>query len=174
MFEAPALVPGAAIALPVVLCAAAAVDAYRRRIPNLISLGGIALGLGLWGWHAGVSGLFTSLAGMLLGAGLFLPFYVVRGMGAGDVKLMGAVGALLGPYHVLGAAIVVALLGGLIAGWAAFRQGRLRTALRDTLFVVFRLVPAKTLEGSSKSDAIPYGLAIAAGALLYLGFTVLA
>jgi hypothetical protein len=69
---------------------------------------------------------------------------------------------------------VVALLGGVIAAWVAYRQKRLKGALRDSLMVVFRLQSLKTLEQASKQDAIPYGLAIASGTLLYLVLMVAA
>ena len=162
------LLLGARIGLPVLLTLAAVVDVRHRRIPNWVSLGGMAAGLVLWGWHSGFSGFFISLAGLVLGSALFLPFYIARGMGAGDVKLMGAVGAFLGPYHVLAATIVVALLGGIIAAWIAFRQKRLKTAILDSLMVAFRQQSPKTLEHASKEESIPYGLAIASGTLLYL------
>lgn len=166
------LLPEARLGLPVLLSLAAVLDIRQRRIPNLLSLGGMIMGLALWTLHAGASGLLSGIAGLLVGSALFLPFYIARGMGAGDVKLMGAVGAFLGPYHVLAAAITVALLGGVIAAWVAFRQKRLRAALEDSLRVIFRQQAAKSLERASRQDSIPYGLAIAAGTLLYLVMTV--
>ncbi len=166
--EAAGLLPAAKVALPVLLTLAAVVDLRQRRIPNLLSFGGMAAGLLLWGVHAGVGGLSTSLLGLLTGGALFLPFYLARGMGAGDVKLMAAVGAFLGPWHTLLAAITVALLGGVIAAWTALRQGRLREALRDTFGVIFRVKSLKTLDRSAPEESIPYGLAIASGVLLYL------
>lgn len=166
------LLLGTRIGLPLLLTLAAVMDVRHRRIPNWVSLGGMVVGLVLWTWHSGLSGFLISMAGLLLGGGFFLPFYMARGMGAGDVKLMGGVGSFLGSYHVLGATIVVALLGGVIAAWVAYRQKRLRLALRDALMVVFRQQSLKTLKHATKDDAIPYGLAIASGTLLYLMLTV--
>lgn len=168
LFEAPSLLPAAKIALPVLLTLAAVIDYRQRRIPNALSFGGMALGLSLGLGLGGLPGLSNSFLGLLTGGALFLPFYLARGMGAGDIKLMAAVGSFLGPWHTLLAAITVALLGGVIAAWAAFRQGRLRQALRDAALVVFRIKPLKTLDRSTREEAIPYGLAIAAGVLLYL------
>ncbi len=168
LFEAPGLLPAAKFALPVLLTLTAVIDLRQRRIPNVLSFGGMGVGLCLGFVLGGLSGLSTSFLGLLTGSAIFLPFYLMRGMGAGDVKLMGAVGAFLGPWHTLQAAIVVALFGGVIAAWAAFRQGRLRQALRDAALVVFRIMPLKTLDRSTREEAIPYGLAIAAGVLLYL------
>lgn len=166
--ESAGLVPAAKFALPVLLALAAVVDYRRRRIPNALSFGGMAAGLLLGLVSGGAPGLLGSFLGLLTGGALFLPFYLARGLGAGDVKLMAAVGAFLGPGHTLWAAITVALLGGVIAAWAAFRQRRLAQALRDTAGVVFRVRPLKTLDASSREESIPYGLAIAAGVLLYL------
>ena len=167
------LLLGAQVGLPVLLTLAAVWDVRYRRIPNWLSLGGMAAGLVLWTWHSGFSGFLASMSGLLLGGAFLLPFYIARGMGAGDVKLMGAVGSFLGPYHVLAATIVVALLGGVIAAWVAYRQKRLKAALRDSLMVVFRQKSLKTLEHATNEDTIPYGLAIAAGTLLYLVLTVI-
>lgn len=167
-WAAAGLLPAAKFVLPVLLTLAAVIDFRQRRIPNALSFGGMAAGLLLGLAQGGVSGLSNSLLGLLTGGALFLPFYLARGMGAGDVKLMAAVGAFLGPWHTLLATITVALVGGVIAAWAAFQQGRLRQALRDTAGVVFRVKPLKTLDRSSREEAIPYGLAIASGVLLYL------
>lgn len=154
--------------LPILLTLAAVVDLRRRRIPNALNFGGMGLGLAFGLALGGLPGLSNSFLGLLTGGALFLPFYLARGMGAGDVKLMAAVGSFLGPWHTLLAAIVVTLLGGVIAAWAAFRQGRLLQALRDTAGVVLRVNSIKTLDRSSREESIPYGLAIAAGVLLYL------
>lgn len=128
--------------------------------------------MALWGWHGGMPGVASSLLGLVVGGGLFLPFYLARGMGAGDVKLMAAVGAFLGPYHIIAAAITVALVGGVIAAWAAFRQGRLRSAIRDSWLVAIRARPAVTLDQASREQSIPYGLAISAGVLFYLAMVI--
>ena len=158
--------------LPLLLSAAAAVDYYRRKIPNVISLGGALLGLALWARHSGLAGLEAGLAGWAVGAALFLPFYLLKGMGAGDVKLMAAVGVCLGARHALGAGITVALTGGVMAAWAAASQGRLLAALRDSLRILGGHRPSARANGTAGTaaahEAIPYGLAIAAGTLLYM------
>lgn len=144
------------------------IDIRTRRIPNPISLGGIVVGVACWAWLSGWAGVAHAGLGMLVGFSLFLPFYLARGMGAGDVKLMAAVGAFLGPGHAFFAALAVAIVGGVLAAIAAWRDGRLAEALRGSLAVLFRAASAKTLENSSQSESIPYGLAIALGVLLYL------
>lgn len=163
------ILPEALVLLPPLLGAAAAVDVYRRKIPNVISLGGAILGLALWMQHDGISGVAAGLTGWLVGAALFFPFYVLKGMGAGDIKLMGAVGVFLGALDVLLAGIVIALVGGSIAASVAISQRRLGAALRDSLSILIGRTPHARLGATaSSSDAIPYGLAIAAGTLLYM------
>ncbi len=168
VLEANGLLPAAKFALPVLLTLAAVYDHRQRRIPNALSLVGMGAGLLVGLYFGGITGLSHSFLGLLAGGGIFLPFYMIRAMGAGDVKLMAAAGSFLGPWHTLLASIAVALLGGVFAALAAFRQGRLGPALRDAVGALVRVKPIKTLDSSSRDDAIPYGLAIAAGVLLYL------
>jgi Flp pilus assembly protein protease CpaA len=83
------------------LVAASLTDIAHRRIPNAITYPLAAFGL-LYHFPAvGMNGLIFSLSGILAGAGLLLLFHLLGGMGAGDVKLMAAVGAILGPADVL-------------------------------------------------------------------------
>ena len=72
-------------------------DLRSHRIPNLLVLLGLVLGLVGQTWAAGFIGLGHSLLGMLIGFGIFLPMYAVGGMAAGDVKLMAMAGAFLPP-----------------------------------------------------------------------------
>ena len=161
--------PEADVLLPLLLSAAAAVDVYRHKIPNAISLGGAFLGLALWARHNGIAGIEAGLMGWAVGAAIFLPLYLLKGMGAGDIKLMGAVGTCLGIQHVLWAGITVALMGGVIAAWAAASQGRLRAALRDSLLILTGHLPAARVGSTATPhQVIPYGLAIAAGTLFYM------
>src|SRR5574341_698982 len=79
-------------------------DVASGRIPNLVSYGGILAGIALRGALFGWRGLATALAGGAIGGGLFFLLYVIRGMGAGDVKLMAAVGCFVGApavFHVM-------------------------------------------------------------------------
>jgi len=93
--------------------AAAWIDFRTFRIPNALVLLGAGFGLLVQTWGSGLDGLLLSVAGLALGLMLMLPFYLFRLTGAGDVKLMGAVGAILGP-----AALLQALFFSLIAGGA--------------------------------------------------------
>ena len=87
-------------------------DLRSHRIPNLLVLLGLVLGLVGQTWAAGFIGLGHSLLGMLIGFGIFLPMYAVGGMAAGDVKLMAMAGAFLTPPDALWAAFFSLIAGG--------------------------------------------------------------
>src|SRR4029450_2877695 len=72
-------------------------DVRTRRIPNLLTFGAAIAALLFHVSTGGASGLITSAGGWMLGAALFFPVFALRGMGAGDVKLLAAVGAWVGP-----------------------------------------------------------------------------
>ena len=103
-----------------------------------------------------VGGAAALLAG--LGLALLLPFYVMRGVGAGDVKLLAALGALLGPQSLLLVALYAALIGGLLSLFVLARRGRLQLAL-------YQLLVQRTLPARSGAKA-PYAVAIASGVYL--------
>ena len=103
--------------------AAVVLDLGRRRVPNWLTAAGLAGGLGCaaWGgWHA----LGTAAAGTLVGFLVLLPFFLCGAMGGGDVKLMAAYGALLGPSGILLAAVFTAVFGGLSAAGASLCNRR--------------------------------------------------
>jgi prepilin peptidase CpaA len=95
-----------------VAVAAAVSDVSSHRIPNWLTypalVGAFALRFASQGW----SGLRSALVGMLIAGGLFLVLYVIRAMGAGDVKLMAAVGALAGSQYAVGIVLATAIAGG--------------------------------------------------------------
>jgi prepilin peptidase CpaA len=103
--------------------AAAAIDVEQRRIPNWLTYSGIILGVLLRGLLLGWEGAASALAGCVLAGGIFLLFYVVRAMGAGDVKLAGAIGSLLGSADAVAMLLATAICGGVLAfGYAVYRQ----------------------------------------------------
>ena len=102
------------IVLVVILVVFAAItDVRSQRIPNYLTLSGWGIGLLYHVYASGTDGLMFSLGGLILGICLLLIFYMVGGVGAADVKLMGAIGALLGWEGVLKAFLFSALIGGL-------------------------------------------------------------
>jgi prepilin peptidase CpaA len=96
-------------------CAASFDDLRRRAIANWINVAGLAAGLAYHAASRGLAGLGWSAAGAAVGFAVFLVFYVLGGMGAGDLKLAAAFGALLGPSGVLLAALLAAPIGALLA-----------------------------------------------------------
>ena len=125
------------VAIPVVVLAvlAAGADVRSRRIPNLLT--GIAVALALYAhfWFDGVAGLRSSLVGMLVAGGLLLPGWLMRFTGAGDVKLMAAIGAWFGFPHALMAVLYTLIAGGLVALVVAARRRILGATLLNAAWL---------------------------------------
>jgi prepilin peptidase CpaA len=147
-------------------------DIRSRRIPNLLTfgaaLGAVAVHVAASGW----SGLATSAGGWLAGVALFLPFFLLGGMGGGDVKLLAALGAWLGPRDAFWLAIYASMAGGVMAVAVAASRGYLTTAFSNVwnLLNYWRLVgprpmPAVTLEGN-RGPRLAYALPIFAGTVV--------
>ncbi len=100
-------------------------DLRHHRIPNLLILLGLGLGLAGQFYSTGVTGLGNGLLGMLIGFALFLPMYALGGMAAGDVKLMAMVGAFLTPQGALWAALFSLIAGGLCGFLIVLVRGQL-------------------------------------------------
>jgi prepilin peptidase CpaA len=104
------------LAIAILLGSAASFDDLRRRhIANWINLSGLAAGLVYHTVHRGLAGLVWSAGGAAAGFGIFVVFCCVGAMGAGDLKLAAAFGALLGPSGMLLAALLAAPIGALLA-----------------------------------------------------------
>ena len=96
--------------------AAVAEDLWRRQISNWTSLAALTGGLGLHLYEKGGQGIMTAFGSALAGFGVFLAFYLLGGMGGGDIKLMAGFGAVLGkPSILIDAALYAAAIGGLMA-----------------------------------------------------------
>jgi prepilin peptidase CpaA len=131
------------IVLVLLVAVAAWSDLRSRHIPNWITVPGAAFGLLLQTWYGGQHGALASLEGVALGIAMFIVFFIAGGMGAGDVKLFGAVGALVGPQALVLVFVLTGLLGGVFAAAVVLIRGHWRATL-------------------------PYGAMIAAGTLLSL------
>jgi prepilin peptidase CpaA len=148
-----------------------------HHIPNLLVLAGAGLGiLTNTAFSAGL-GLASAAAGMATGLALLLPFYLLRAMGAADVKLMAMTGAFLGPWDTLGAVLGTFLAGGalsLLFVLKAKAAGRMFRNLKDmAIGSYFRVVLGKppVLDAPLISvGKLPYGVAIALGTS---GFVIL-
>lgn len=147
-------------------------DTRYRRIPNAFVLGTLLSGLAVNAICAGWAGLGSSLAGCLLAFGLMLAMRFMTGLGAGDVKLFGAIGALIGAQQVLSAFLLVVLLGGALAAVAMLRAGSVRQTMLGVYRIFLGLLPGGRLpprtEFSRSGVTIPYGLAITGGSVLCL------
>src|SRR5689334_9663276 len=134
-------------------------DLARRHIANWIPAAALAGGFGWQIGQSGWMGAVTALAGTVAGFAVFLIFYLLGGMGGGDVKLMAGFGALLGTGRLLEAALWTAGIGGLIAaGFLGVRA--LRRALGWTT--------SPTTKQGTDQESIPYAPAIALGVWLSL------
>jgi prepilin peptidase CpaA len=107
-------------------CAATFDDLRRRAIANWINVAGLAGGLVYHTATRGIGGLAWSAVGAAVGFAVFLIFHLLGGMGAGDLKLAAAFGALLGPSGILLAALLAAPIGALLAIACLARRWRAR------------------------------------------------
>lgn len=156
--------------LAIVLGLAVRTDILSNRIPNALTGIAACAGLLIETVQAGVPGMLTSLAGIAVGVGFMLPFYVLRGMGAGDVKLMGAIGSLLGPKTVLLAAGVTLIVGALIglARVAAHIFPRLNVFTIKPVLPELEPAAAPETLARVRKEKFPYAVAIACGSLIAL------
>ena len=164
-----------AIYLPlvVILTAAAIYDAKYRKIPNILTLSAIVAGLAYHSLLSGFQGFLFSLGGAFLGMGLLIVFYLMGKMGAGDVKLMGAVGSVLGPAGVFNAFLFTGIVGGIYAiiillykGRFAESMNRIWQALKLTVLTHSPMAPDEKKTG----PVLCYGIAIAFGTSLSMVF----
>lgn len=124
--------PTFAIVMAVTISLAAAVwDVGTRRIPNLLTFGAALVAVAVHGYSGGISGAGMSLSGWLVGAAFFLPFFALGGMGAGDVKLLAALGAWLGPSEIVWVALYSGIAGGVMALVVAAFSGYLWQAFTN-------------------------------------------
>jgi prepilin peptidase CpaA len=149
-------------------------DIRTRRIPNVLTFGAAIAALLFHGITAGTSGLAAGVGGWILGAALFFPMFALRGMGAGDVKLLAAVGAWLGPVQVVSVALITSIAGGAIAVVVSLMHGYLRAALTNLwmLLMHWRIsgiqpLPAVTLEGA-RGPRLAYAIPIGIGTVATL------
>jgi prepilin peptidase CpaA len=151
---------------------AAVNDLATRKIPNRLLLIGLAcaLLLRLLSTHPGTA-LLTALGGMLAGLAIFLPFYLLRGMAAGDVKLMAVIGAFTGAEDALLIAVMAWCAGGVMALAIVLTRGRLRLVLDNLKNMLASLIHGRSAfvsEPQQGAGSMPYGVAIAAGTVVFL------
>lgn len=161
-------------------------DLKERKIPNKVTFTGILIGILFNTLTGGFLGLLQSIIGLLAGLAIFFLPFAMSGMGAGDVKLMGAIGALMGWQFSVMTAFYSALVGGIMVLIYLLYTGKLRETIKKMLYALINLLLQfatrlgynetvyKAQEKFSKKGHdykkiyIPYGVAIAGGAVLVL------
>lgn len=161
-------------------------DLKERRIPNKITFTGILIGILFNLYSGGWMGLLQGVFGMFAGLAIFFLPFVMGGMGAGDVKLMGAIGALMGWEFSVMTALYSAIVGGAMVIIHLLYKGKLRETLKKMMYAMINMLLEfatrlgynetvyKAHEKFSKNGHdykkiyIPYGVAIAGGAVLVL------
>jgi prepilin peptidase CpaA len=140
------------------LATAIATDMWHRRIPNALVVVMLISALALHATSLELASVLWSLGGVLVGLLILLPFYALGGMGAGDVKLLAAVGSLLGPWSTLLAGVLTLIAGALLGlGMMAWRSA-------GALPIAHRLPVPRA--AATEPLQVPYSIAIAAGALI--------
>lgn len=161
-------------------------DLKERKIPNKVTFTGILIGFIFNLITGGLTGLLYGILGLFVGSAIFFLPFAMGGMGAGDVKLMGAIGSLMGWRFSVMTAFYSALVGSLMVLVYLLYSGKLRDTLKKMLFslvnlllqflmrlgyneTVFKAQAKFSKNGHDyKKIYIPYGVAIAGGAVLVL------
>ena len=157
-----------------VAVAASAFDLYSRRIPNALTFGAAAIALVVAAAAGGASGLGASLSGLAIGFALWFPIYLLGGIGAGDVKLMAAIGAWLGPGLALYAGLYAGIVGGTLGVSLALAHGCARQTMANVqlLLVHWRFAgftPHAQLNlATATGPRLPYAVPILAGTVMAL------
>jgi prepilin peptidase CpaA len=162
------------IGLSGVLIAAGINDILSGRIRNYLTYPAILLAVLTHSLNSGLGGALFSLAGLMVGLAVLFPLYMMRMMGAGDVKLMGAVGAVLGSTGVLTAFLWTAITGGIYAlivlafnKACCINTGNRFLLMGKTLLLTGQLAYIPPSE-QEKQIKLRYGLAIALGTISYM------
>ncbi len=155
-----------------VACVGAIWDVLTFRIPNKVTYPAALVAILVHLVIEGPMGVVWSITGVLVGGGIFLFLYLLRTMGAGDVKLMAAVGAFAGPSKALEIALYSAIAGGILALFVAMFKGRLRRTVGNVWDLVRfhaavgpKMHPTLNLE-NPEAVRFAYGVAIFAGTCL--------
>jgi prepilin peptidase CpaA len=165
---------GIMIVVALIGVAACVYDIRTARIPNVLTFGAAAAGVVYHSATGGQGGLLGSTSGWIVGVLLFIPVFLLGGMGAGDVKLLAALGAWLGPWQSVWVALFSGIAGGALAVVVALQQGYLRTAARNIWLLLMhwrvaglKPLPQLTLE-TSNAPRLPYAIPITVGLLVTL------
>ena len=162
--------------LLVVVAVAGFYDLRFRRIPNWLALIGLVVGIGLNSFLFEWAGFQRALLGMGLALLVYFPLYLLRAMGAGDAKLMAAVGSMLGPGNWLAVFVLTSVLGGLVALIVLLFAGRVRKAFWNVGWIMNEVIHLRAPYHSSeeldvrspRAMRMPHGVMIAFGSAAFL------
>ncbi|MCZ2153784.1 MAG: prepilin peptidase [Bryobacterales bacterium] len=163
-------------AVTVICLIGAITDLRTRRIPNWLTLGSLPIGLIASGVLGGWKGLFFSIAGMLLALVIYFVMYLLRAMGAGDAKIMAAIGAFIGPLMWFHLFLFASILGGVAAVVFTLARGQFKSMLSKSMEILRSLAYLRAPYAanpdldirSAKSLSIPHGAIIALAWFLLL------
>jgi prepilin peptidase CpaA len=175
----------ALVPMIVLLLLATKQDINSHRISNKIVLVGLVLGIVLngilpegWGFNTqipGAIGWWAAIKGVFIGMAVLLPLYWLRAMGAGDVKLMGMVGAFLGASDVLGAVLATFVVGGVMALLVVLWSKQLAAMLHNVKYMLYgSAIKLSVGQAPLMNDLpvsvgkLPYAVAITLGTFAYL------
>ncbi len=147
-------------------------DWRTRRIPNWLTVPALLLGIATNSLALGWSGAKESLLGAGLGLGLLLPFVLIRSLGGGDWKLVGALGAFLGPPRLIAVLLGTILAAGVMAVVLVVWKRRVGQTLRNlgrmlAAMFTLRLPGPEVSLDNPESLKIPFGVAVAVAVVLY-------
>jgi prepilin peptidase CpaA len=164
------------------LCTAAVTDILWRRIPNWLTFSMMAAGLIRAAWLYGIAGLAHSATGLFVGGCMGFALFIISALGGGDVKLLAAIGAWLGPKGVFLVFIVEAVVGLVIVLIQAAAEGRIRTLFRNSALIAAGFAFASASQTSmehavetgrsmkSVSRPLPYAVPTLLATILVLTF----
>ncbi|MCH7700921.1 MAG: prepilin peptidase [Planctomycetes bacterium] len=153
------------------------IDYSQRRVPNWLNAALLVAGFVAQGIFNGWGGVQAAFGGMFVGFGVLILPWCMHAMGAGDVKLMAAIGAWLGPWMTLYSFAVGVAVGGVVAVLMIICSGRAKKAWANIQIIMFKFSNPKTAfsdYGSAKSfgdssQLLPYGVPLTIGTLIVLG-----
>ncbi len=164
------------VVVAAIVLTAAIYDFRFRRIPNWLNLSGLILGFGLNAFFFQMHGTLAAGQGLLFALAVYMPLYLLRGMGAGDVKLMAALGSLVGPWNWFHIFLATAIVGGAVAAGFTILKKRFIDTCWNVWFLLKELSHFRAPHrGSAQLDVqstaslrMPHGVLIAIGSLVFL------
>lgn len=170
------LPPVTQVVLVLIVLTAGIYDLRYRRIPNWLVLTGLVLGLALNTFLFLLPGLERSAMGLGLALLIYFPLYLLHAMGAGDAKLMAAVGSIVGPGNWIVLFVVTAILGGVTALVVLLFAGRMRKTFWNLGWIIHEVVHLRAPYRSSeeldvrsvRAMRLPHGTVIAVGSIVFL------